>query len=411
MNKPEFNPNQPFEPSKPEFDASKPFDKGSSDAFAAKREAIEPGVMGETEPVEQKLLNNVNAAGAGIMLPDTALGLAKMAGIGDAAETGAKYAGRFGENQMGRLHGTSAAQFRQLGREGFSPTMRASYDMGDANLGLGPIGRSQAINERVAGLGSDIEDVRNTAASAGPGMTPQAMADKIRAAKGADYAPGGSHFEGEGAFNENLDNISKMPEGGINSFAERASDMHRNAAGNKLVLPAKSTAQSDIANQMSHFNDEEIAGRLSPDEAGHYDQLKEQFGYAKNLQPMEMRGEGREATAKGASTAFGMAKDLAHSLIGGPKLGAQAGFGAESVLNTVGSTINAAKPTFGGVTANLMQRLSSNPQSLGQYAAPLLKAAQEGGSQGVAATHYILSTSHPRYNMLINGQGDDEDAQ
>lgn len=318
------------------------------------------------------------------------------AAIEGAADTGAQYAGRFGENQMGKLHGTSAAQFRQLGREGFSPTMRASYDMGDANLGLGKIGREQAVNERVAQLGSDLGDVREQAGTTGPQLTPQEMADQIHGNLKGDYAPGGKNFEDQGSFEKNIQNIQQMPQGGVEAFAQRASEIKRNA--NKgLLLPAN--AETDVANQMSHINDETIKSNLPPDIGDHYDSLKEQFGYAKNLQPMELRGEGKEAVSRGSNTAFGTIKDLAHSMVGGPKMGAQVGFGAESALESVAKA--APYSSVGALTRHIMSKIQSDPQSLGQFAQPLMKAAQDGGSQGLAAMHYILSTTQPAYNEMM----------
>lgn len=345
---------------------------------------------GAEKPVEQKLAENAVIAGNGAMLPSGVAGVAGLAkdilgGAGESTSTLAKYAGRFGENQMGKLHGTSALQFKQLGREGFGPSMRASYDLGDANLGLGSIGREQAINERVAQLGSDLGDIRGQATEAGAQMSPQEMADSIQKELQPNYSPGGKHFGEEGSFNSNLANIKAMPEGGAANFAQRASEINSNAAGNKLVLPSKSAAETDIAGQMSHINDENIAKNLPEDLADHYDMLKEQFGYAKNLQPMEMRGGAKEALSPTPNTAFGMAKSIAHTAVGGPKLGAQVGFGAESALNWTSRIVNLVK---------------DNPQALGKFAPALLQAYQDGGNQGVAATHFILANQYPEYNEM-----------
>jgi len=62
--------------------------------------------------------------------------------------------------------------------------------------------------------------------------------------------------------------------------------------------------------------------------------------------------------------------------------------------------------TTDSVTSHLLKTLTTNPQSLGKFAQPLMKAAQEGGSQGIAATHFILSSQYPEYNEMIMKQGD-----
>lgn len=320
--------------------------------------------------------------------------------VGEAAETGAKYAGRFGENQMGKLHGTSLPQFRQLGRENFGPAMRASYGMGDADLSMGPIAREQAINERMAQLGSDIGDIRDQASQAGPSLSPQEMADKIKANLSPDYSAGGKNFEEENALNKQLENISQMKESDPSAYAQRATELHKNAAGTKLVLP-NSSAENDVANQLSSINDDTIKSRLPADISDQYDALKDQFHNTAPLQPMELRGQAKEALGKGQNTAFGAVKDLAHTMIGGPKMGAKIGFGAESVLE---STAKAAPySSMGALTSHIMSKIQEDPRSLGQFAQPLMKAAQDGGSQGIAAMHYILSSTNPEYSKMMQG--------
>src|ERR1019366_1377026 len=349
----------------------------------------------------------------GATLPSAASGLVKgiASGASDVADTAAQYAGRFGESQMGKLHGTSALQFKQLGQEGFGGAMRASYEAGDANLGLGSIGREAAINQRVADLGKGIGDIRNQAEAAGPAMSPGEMADAIQQNSGADFAPGGKNFGEQGAFNKNVENIRQMPEGGITNFAKRATDIKSDAAGRKLIMPV--TAETDVANQMSHVNDAEIAKRLPPEITEDYQNLKDQFGYAKQVQPMELRGQAKEALGASPNTLYGQAKQLGHAVIGGPKLGAQAGFGAEAALNTgsemMGKIAGLSTPasnvtTMGGVTAGLMHTLTTNPQSLGKFANPLMQAAQTGGNQGLAATHFLLANQYPEYHQMMQDQ-------
>jgi hypothetical protein len=321
-----------------------------------------------------------------------------------AAETAGRYAGRMGENQMGKLHGTSAYQFRQLGRENFGDAMRASYEHGDANLLQGTIGREQAINERVAQLGNDIGDVRSQAAEAGPAMKGPEMADAIQKNLQADYSPSGVKFDQAGRLQAQLDSISKMKDPSVEDYAQRATDINHEASKNKLVQPTGT--DTDVANQMAHINDEQIAKRLPPEIQEHYQMLKDEFGNAKSIQPMELRAEAKEATGKAVSgTPFGMAKDILHGLAGGPKMGAQVGFGAEKALNTF-----AANPkTFGvaGITSTIMSRLQTDPQSLGKFAAPLSQAAQSGGQQGIAATHFVLSHQYPEYNAMFMGDSDE----
>ncbi len=317
-----------------------------------------------------------------------------------------EYAGRFGENQMGKLHGTSQAQFRQLGRENFGPAMRSSYEMGDANLLQGSIGREQAINERIAGLGDEIGDVRSQAAAAGPAMTPQEMADAIRQKAIADFSPGGKYFDEAGSFEKNLANIKAMPEGGIENFADRASEIKSGAAQNKLRVPVN--AETNVAKEMSHVNDAEIAKRLSPEMQEHYELLKDEFGNAKSLKPMELRAEGREALGASPNTLFGAAKAIAHTAVGGPKLGAQLGFGAESALKGFGSSAGLPSGEIAAMNASdkvpgqegaIMSHVQSNPDFAPWRA--LFQDAAQRGQAAIVANHFTLMQKDPEYNKMF----------
>lgn len=345
------------------------------------------------------------------------------------AEVGGRYAGRFAENQMGKLHGTTRAQFRELGRENFGNVMRASFEKGDADFGLGSIGREQMINERIAGLGDEIGSLRAQADAAGRRMSPQQMATQIRQQVEKDFMPGGKYYDEQGAFQQGLENIRKMPEGGIENFAQRASDIRTEAAGKKLRLPVN--ADTQIANQMARINDENIARRLGAEAGEHYELLKDEFGAAKALKPMEAVGEAKEALSNAPHTLFGAVKDIAHTMVGGPKLGANLGFGAEGLLGDVAQ--NAGMYGAGGLASatvsqyvndkynpaiqakdihdgpeGIIRRIINNPV-LSRYGPQFQQAAQRG-PQAITAEHFILMQRDPAYNKAFT-QDEDGRAQ
>lgn len=66
--------------------------------------------------------------------------------------------------------------------------------------------------------------------------------------------------------------------------------------------------------------------------------------------------------------------------------------------------------TTDAVTSHLLKTLTSNPQSLGKFAKPLLQSAQQSGPQGLAATHFLLANQYPEYNKMIMAGGE-TDAQ
>lgn len=323
---------------------------------------------------------------------------------GPAATVG-EYAGRMGENQMGKLHGASQAQFRQMGRDYFGDAMRSSYKMGDADMGLGSIGREQMIKERIGQLGQELGDIRAQANAAGPKMTPQQMRKAIEGRVASDFAPGGKYFDESSNFNKQLQNIEKMPEGGIENFAERVTDLRQNAKTNSMRLPVN--AETNIAKEMAAINDAEIAKRL-PQQAEQYGMLKDEFRNAKSLDPMELRGEAKEALGGASNTLFGTAKNIGHTLIGGPKLGAHLGFGAEAALKGFANSAGLPSEMIGAVNladkvpgqqGAIIGHVETNP-ALSQWR-DLFQQAMQRGQQAVTAVHYTLMQKDPDYNKTF----------
>lgn len=346
--------------------------------------AKHPGQSIKEHIIEHPVSSAVDAAS--LLLP----------GSKAALDTGAKYAGRFGENQMGRLHDMASGQFRKAGKKHFGPTMRASYKHGDADFTRGSIGRDEAIDKRVEDFGADLGKVREEGSTIGKQRTPKEMADEIRRQALQDFQPGGTKFKHAAAFEENVGNIEKMPSGGIKSFADRATAINKEASDNRLVR--STNAETDIADLMARINDDDLAAKLGPERAKKYGALKKDFSLAKNLQKIDDLNEGKDRLAKIPNTAIGIVKSIASPLDVGTKLGAKLGFGAEAGLQNVSK--NAGAYAAAGLTTNLVHRLQNNPQSFGKYAAPLQQAQQEGGPQSVAAMHYVLSSQYPDYNQM-----------
>lgn len=65
--------------------------------------------------------------------------------------------------------------------------------------------------------------------------------------------------------------------------------------------------------------------------------------------------------------------------------------------------------TTDSVTSYLLHALTTNPQKLGPYAKPLLRAAQTGGSQGLAVQHFLLSQQYPEYNRMVSEEGQNDE--
>jgi len=86
--------------------------------------------------------------------------------------------------------------------------------------------------------------------------------------------------------------------------------------------------------------------------------------------------------------------------------------GARTAAEKVGTIASGAALTSNNaVTSYLLNTLNTNPQKLGRYAQPLINAAKTGGTQGLAAQHYILSSNYPDYNSMMLQQENDNDSQ
>lgn len=316
---------------------------------------------------------------------------------GSAADTIGQYAGRFGENQaikaIGRLPpGVPVDEARAIAR-------RATQDYGLLDADMGPIGRKETVDSMRQQAGHEIGDIRAQASEAGPNMSGEEMANAIREKLKDAYAEGGQNYDQINALEKELQNIKSMPSTTPQDFAQRATDINTKAIGKSAVQPTN--VDTDVANAMSQVNDETIARRM-PDTAEHYGQLKQTFGDSKVLGNMIERGERRGVMSRGNNTLYEAGSKFVDEL-GAHKAGARLGMAAGDALQgSAGQGVIKAGTlnTTAGITSAIMGTLQSNPQSLGQFAKPLAKAAQSGGDQGIAATHFILSQNYPQYNKM-----------
>lgn len=273
----------------------------------------------------------------------------------------------------------------------------------DEIFSTGP-GRREALTNYIEKEGKRIGDLRQEAGPASPGLL-----DRVSEGLKSKYNPTNPDvFSSEASdlplARNTISNIAG--ESPTNAkISEGITGLNKYAAGNRANLPKN--ALTDFAGKASAENDAEIAQGLGPDKAAEYlDALKNESG-AFHLKPAMARGFQRETASRGGK---GVIQSGIQKLadLGGNRAASQ---GLNAVHGALTGDINApealagmvkpAAKTIGGITSNIMSRIQSNPQSLGRYAAPLMQAAQSGGSQGVAATHYMLSLQHPDYNEMM----------
>jgi hypothetical protein len=125
------------------------------------------------------------------------------------------------------------------------------------------------------------------------------------------------------------------------------------------------------------------------------------------------------AAAKGAAQAEKRANfGLRDVILGAPVLGAGMSTGNPMLLAKGAAMVGATHllRTRGPATAaagayslgKLMDRVVSNPASLGPYGAVLSSAMQRGGQNAVHTTHFVLSQTDPAYQQHLDSLPDDE---
>ncbi len=173
-----------------------------------------------------------------------------------------------------------------------------------------------------------------------------------------------------------------------------------------------------------------------------YQETMNTYGKLKDIHSALMNQFQKEQAGGVQAKGFGMAGKMGGMVTGGniPATLGLAGvlapmhpfmaLGAASTIATNPSAMSAAARGVAGaiptaaaalklgsidsVTSYLMKTLTSSPQKLGKFAQPLLNAAQTGGSRGLAAQHFLLSSQYPEYNQMTmdtDARKDDPNAQ
>lgn len=315
-------------------------------------------------------------------------GLAKGAagmGLGAAknlmAETIVPTLERKAGNQALRSMGASVGQVRQMGAEEARAAGKYGLDKGLVDIFSSEVGRDAKLKALSEQTGKTIGELRELAGEAAPGT-----AEKIGADLGPKYATG--VYSGEqGGLQKALEEVKNAGTSHAD-LAKTATKLNDYAAGAKLTQPAN--AATDVANALSRENNAGIVQSLGADKGKQYVQALDEYSNQAPIKQFMARGEAKEAAGLGSNTAYGSVTGFLKNAAG-HRLGAKtADFAAE----------------VGKGSVDFANYLQSNAQSLGKFAAPLSHAFQTGGLQGVAATHYILSTTHPEYNeMMLDKEG------
>ncbi len=205
----------------------------------------------------------------------------------------------------------------------------------------------------------------------------------------------------------------------------------KNAVGQR-AFDGVGDVKNDAAANVYHTIKDAMKSIISDSPAEYQDNMTT-YGKLKDIHSALMNQWQKEQASGIQAKGFGMAGKLGAMVTGG-NVPATAGLGVglaasghpfmgigalTSIANNSQAIEGAARglstaiPEVAGavklgsidsVTSYLVNTIQSNPQKLGRFAQPLMQAAQSGGSQGLAATHYILSSRYPEYNDMVMKQ-------
>lgn len=323
-----------------------------NEAFSQNRENIEPGVMGDTVPTEQKLLNNTTSALSGATLPSAVTGLVKggMSLLGKGLNNPltkniVPAIGDTADDMLLKGLGTRPGQARQLGgieeaREAAKLGRRAGAD----DVFSTERGSRAQLKQLIDKEGNTIGGLRKEA-----GAAPSDYYEALKQDLMQKYDPKlpDVYSAGKPKVDIGLNTIKNKAAEAVPTHANIAkgiTDLNKFAVGEKLIQP--NTPLAEVAKRAAGANDAGIVQSLGPVKGKQYlDALKTESG-AFHLKPFVERGAEREALSRGGHG------NIISSVL--QKLADSGGYRAASKgLNAVHEGLSAPLPNLAPVAANV----------------------------------------------------------
>ena len=268
-------------------------------------------VAGAEKPFEQRLAENAVEAGNGIGMGQGAVGLGKagltLLGKGltkVAPETGGilntvgEYAKRFGQNQAMKSLGASGGQIGQVGIPESRDIAQSMIDKGVISPLRGPIGLEEKVGQLHTQAGQDIGAARALADTKGQAPRMTDILERVKQNLVPKYASGAN--KGMPGLNAAREEIAKGGTGTFVGNAQKATDLNTSAAANKIYRPQG--AKTDVADIISHMNNESIGKSLTPAENLKYTTAKTDYGNLDKVKQFLERGERKEMAGRGGAS-------------------------------------------------------------------------------------------------------------
>lgn len=251
-------------------------------------------------------------------------------GLGEGAlDTAGEYSKRFGQNQAMKAMGASSGQIGQVGIPESRMLAQSMIDKGVISPLRGPLGLEEKVDQLHNRAGENIESARKSADL--KGGAPQ-MSDILQQVKNNlenKYTSGVN--KGMPALNKAREEIARGGTGTFQGNAQKATDLNTYAAQNKIYRPQ--TASTDVADTISHMNNEAMGKVLTPPENIKYTQARTDYGNLSKVKQFLERGERREMGGRGGSSLTKTIADKTMDAIGN-RTAASVGSGLGDILQT-----------------------------------------------------------------------------
>lgn len=208
------------------------------------------------------------------------------------ADTVAQYLKQHAQNMSLKNMGASPLQVKQMGAPAARDIGQLAMEKGITSPFVGSIGMEQKIGQMLDSAGQTIGGIRKIAAQRGAVYDLNDVMNKVKAALDSKYTQGVESGQ-KGSYMKALAEL-KRADPTAEGLSQLSTKLNA-AATNANKLQQASGAISDVANEVSKFNNTSIKKFLSPKETEAYESALDDFGAAKKMKQFVARKEAREA--------------------------------------------------------------------------------------------------------------------
>lgn len=253
--------------------------------------------MTDTTIADEQMLEGAGGLGK------AAMGLGKDIAAGAPAIKGVlntlgQYAKRFGQNQAMKALGARSGQIGQVGIPESREIAQSMIDKGVISPLRGPIGLEEKVAELHGAAGQGIGQARALGDVQGTAPQMPEILQNVKQNLEGKYSSGVE--KGMSGLNKAREEIAKGGTGTFTGNAQKATELNQAAAANKIYRPQGAT--TDVADAISHMNNEALKKTLSPADFAKYESHLKDYSNLSKVNEFIKSGERREMTGRGGAS-------------------------------------------------------------------------------------------------------------